>query len=164
MSSSCHFTFIGEKLTFLDSKNSKQNAFQLLHSTMTYLTLESLPQQSTFAKACPIPRSISPCNVSSITTQDIQDRKEFAIFLKILVNHLSQTDTAMRLKAKQLVRYCTKKNRDGDVKYSDLVAALSLRLRFLVGEQNWRHCQLLKNCVILASTSKSTSSLRKVSA
>ena len=89
-----------------------------------------------------------------ITREELLRRKHFCIFLKILTDHLTKTDPSMRRQVKILVRECTRKNREGDLKYVNLTEALQVLLRLQVREKTWQHCETLTEC-FLASNGKS---------
>mmetsp|Transcript_30962 Transcript_30962/g.45915 ORF Transcript_30962/g.45915 Transcript_30962/m.45915 type:complete len:168 (-) Transcript_30962:55-558(-) len=93
-----------------------------------------------------------------ITRDELQRRKHFCIFLKILSHDLAKSNPLLHQKVKELVRYCTRKNRSKDPKFHNLLDSLMLRLRELVGEKQWQQCHLYTECYLLSTRKQATDS------
>ena len=115
------------------------------NSNMTQLTIQSMMPISTISMT---PLSPSPSEIRRC--QELQRRKHFCIFLKILSHNLSKTNPSMKQKVKELVRLCTKKNREGDAMFADLMECVQERLLQLVGQRQWRQCLVYTECYLLS--------------
>jgi len=108
--------------------------------------------QLTFATMMPLPSMSmtpqSPKQVEPLSSEELHRRKNFCIFLKILSHTLSKTDPLMKQKVKELVRVCTKKNREGDVNFEKLMESVQYRLRHLLGERQWQQFQIYTDHVL----------------
>ena len=112
------------------------------------------PVKSAFTR---LPGTTSPASQPAVSSEELQRRKRFCIFLKVLSNYLSRTDKDKCKAVQQLVRHCTKMNRKGDdEKFSDLTGALQTRLRKLIGELLWVQCNILVDHYIRSRTNKTT--------
>ena len=70
---------------------------------------------------------------------EAEQKKKFLLFIKILIKTLDQSaDPDIRETAKFIISDCTRRNRQGDPKYSPLMDAIDSRLRGHVGEVIWR--------------------------
>jgi hypothetical protein len=104
--------------------------------------------------------SIATCVTNSrygqdnVTHEQLLKRKNFCIFLKLLVDKLTKTDPSMRRQVKLLVRECTRKSREGDLKFLDLTEAIEVRVRYLVGEQTWRQATVQTKRFLIANEMK----------
>lgn len=77
-------------------------------------------------------------------SQAMSNREHFLILIKILFKCLDQAnEPEVRSKAKQIVTECTRRNRQGDSKFTPLIEAVEKRLRGVVGEVHWRRARLL---------------------
>ena len=116
---------------------------------MTQLTFDTTMPLSIISTAPQCPAHVEP-----LTCDELRRRKHFCIFLKILSHHLSKTNPSMKQQVKDLVRLCTKKNREGDIKFENLMESVQQRLRQLVGERPWKHCQIYTECYLLSQIGK----------
>lgn len=69
-------------------------------------------------------------------------RKQLLIFIKIILKCLDH-DPTLRLEAKQIIKECTKKNRQKDPSYQNLSDAITRKLRIAVGERHWSRAETL---------------------
>jgi hypothetical protein len=124
---------------------------------MTQLTFQTMMPIPTISMA---PQSPSPSELR--TCEELQRRKHFCIFLKILSHNLSKTNPSMKQKVKELVRLCTKKNREGDAMFEDLMECVQQRLLQLVGERQWKQCLMYTECYLLSQNIKEGSISKSV--
>jgi hypothetical protein len=72
----------------------------------------------------------------------LNERQEFLLFIKILfLLFLDDNSGMLRMRAKQIIAKCTRRNRMGQSEYVDLQYAVASRLRFLVGEAKWEQAK-----------------------
>ena len=76
------------------------------------------------------------------TSFEVQQKKRFLLFIKILFKSLGREETETRDVAKSIVSDCTRRNRLGDPQYSPLMDAIDRRLRGHVGEVHWRRAHM----------------------
>mmetsp|Transcript_3746 Transcript_3746/g.7989 ORF Transcript_3746/g.7989 Transcript_3746/m.7989 type:complete len:205 (-) Transcript_3746:123-737(-) len=100
------------------------------------------------------------------------EREEFLVFVRILLKCLDGggrdngngeggARAAIRLKARQIIRECTARNRAGDPEYTPLVSAVRERLRGVVGEMCWgRAEQYLRHYHVMRSRMGSAPKIR----
>lgn len=69
------------------------------------------------------------------------ERVKFALFLKVLMQHLMIVDEKLHLKAQTIVRECTKSQREGKLAGLPLMCAIKGRLYGLVGNDHWILCE-----------------------
>ncbi|KAL7526849.1 hypothetical protein ACHAXR_002558 [Thalassiosira sp. AJA248-18] len=69
------------------------------------------------------------------------NRVKFAIFLKILMQQLLLSDKEMHSQAQEMVRECTKSQREGKLQGTPLMSALKGRLFGLVGSDLWEESE-----------------------
>ncbi|KAL7471889.1 hypothetical protein ACHAXS_012196 [Conticribra weissflogii] len=69
------------------------------------------------------------------------NRVKFALFLKVLMKHLSLTDAKLHEKAQLVIRECILNQRSGELQDTPLMSALKGRLYGLVGSKNWEACE-----------------------
>ena len=62
---------------------------------------------------------------------------KFVLFIETLMKYLEIEDPDLFFMAKQTIKYCTKLNRQGDVRFTPLKRAIIIRLRHLVGDIHW---------------------------
>ena len=118
-------------------------------TTMTHITFDTTMPLSIISTAPQCPAHLEP-----LTSEELRRRKHFCIFLKILSHHLTKTNPSMKQQVKDLVRLCTKKNREGDIKFENLMESVQQRLRQLVGIQSWKHYQTCTECYLLSQIGK----------
>ena len=87
----------------------------------------------------PPPRHVSAGVASSL---EVQQKKRFLIFIKILFKALDQCEPEIKERAKAVVSDCTRRNRLGDPDYMPLMDAVDRRLRGQVGEVHWRRAHM----------------------
>ena len=82
----------------------------------------------------------APSSSSTPTSASEQkSRKEqFLMFTRVLMKYLEQKDHPMHSRAKEVIRDCAKKNKEGNPAYSSLSASMQSHLRSLVGEVYWK--------------------------
>mmetsp|Transcript_9282 Transcript_9282/g.15551 ORF Transcript_9282/g.15551 Transcript_9282/m.15551 type:complete len:159 (-) Transcript_9282:444-920(-) len=126
---------------------------------MTQLQVESMHLKESLttslaAVKLPAPtKATTPASTicaSHVTREELQSRKRFCVFLKILSSYLERTDSEMHQRVKQLVRHCTRMNRERDIKYLDLTKALQVRLQSLIGEKLWCQCHAVADFHLLS--------------
>ena len=76
------------------------------------------------------------------TSFEVQQKKRFLLFIKILFKSLGREETETREVAKTIVADCTRRNRLGDPQYVPLMDAIDRRLRRHVGEVHWRRAHM----------------------
>lgn len=162
-----HRDILSHKVEYLLLSNPKTKSpfFQDHSFTMTQLQIESmrLNQSLIGLESIKVLPQSKPSSSVTITTEELQNRKRFCVFLKILSSYLERTDKATHQQVKQLVRHCTRMNRERDIKYLDLTRALQVRLRALVGERLWSQCHavadyhLVSRQATVSATDKSSS-------
>eukprot|EP00541_Cyclophora_tenuis_P015608 CAMPEP_0116560146 /NCGR_PEP_ID=MMETSP0397-20121206/10811_1 /TAXON_ID=216820 /ORGANISM="Cyclophora tenuis, Strain ECT3854" /LENGTH=154 /DNA_ID=CAMNT_0004086037 /DNA_START=42 /DNA_END=506 /DNA_ORIENTATION=- len=123
---------------------------------MTQLQVESMHLKESLttslaAVKLPAPtKATTPASTICVTREELQSRKRFCVFLKILSSYLERTDSEMHQRVKQLVRHCTRMNRERDIKYLDLTKALQVRLQSLIGEKLWCQCHAVADFHLLS--------------
>jgi hypothetical protein len=86
--------------------------------------------------------SSSVSNVMSVEQKTSKERKEqFLMFTKVLMKYLEQKDPAMHTRAKEVIRDCARKNKEGNPSYSSLSASMQSHLKNLVGDLYWKKAQ-----------------------
>ncbi len=79
---------------------------------------------------------------SSASSHDQKSRKErFLMFTRVLMKYLEQKDRDMHAKAKEVIRQCAKKNKEGDPNYVSLSASMQSHLKNLVGDIYWKKAE-----------------------
>jgi hypothetical protein len=68
----------------------------------------------------------------------VQQRARFAIFIKLLLKRLENSDAMLHEQAKSMVSFCLARNRTKDPNCAELVECVEIPLRELVGEIHWR--------------------------
>ncbi|CAB9505211.1 expressed unknown protein [Seminavis robusta] len=110
-----------------------------IHST----TLLAPPQQQQQAPPVPPPPKVTTVTVNS---HMLDRRKQFLVFVKILLNHLQKNGSPgakgvhpqqLYPQVKHILQDCIVKNRQGDPNYQPLHLAAESRILPLVGPQNW---------------------------
>lgn len=82
----------------------------------------------------------SPTATEARLSRTLNERQEFLIFIKILFLLLSlENKDALRVRAKQIIAKCTRRNRLGHTDYANLQYAVASRIRYVVGEALWEH-------------------------
>mmetsp|Transcript_3683 Transcript_3683/g.5610 ORF Transcript_3683/g.5610 Transcript_3683/m.5610 type:complete len:241 (-) Transcript_3683:132-854(-) len=77
-----------------------------------------------------------------MNTRTSKERKQqFLMFTKVLVKYLEQKDQSMHARAKEVIRDCAKKNKEGNPAYSCLSASMQSHLKQLVGEIYWKKAE-----------------------
>jgi hypothetical protein len=76
------------------------------------------------------------------TSFEVQQKKRFLLFIKILFKSLDNEETETKDAAKTIVADCTRRNRLGDPQYVPLMDAIDRRLRGHVGEVHWRRAHM----------------------
>jgi len=78
----------------------------------------------------------------SASPQEQKSRKErFLMFTRVLMKYLEQKDPTMHGRAKEVIRQCAKKNKEGDPNFASLSASMQSHLKKLVGETYWKKAQ-----------------------
>ena len=71
-----------------------------------------------------------------------KERKgEFLMFTKVLMKYLEQKDQSMHACAKEVIRDCAKKNKEGNPAYSCLSISMQSHLKNLVGGTYWKKAE-----------------------
>ena len=88
----------------------------------------------------------SPANTTAQmpgrTVRTLSEREEFLIFIKILFLLLPvERNDMLRVRARQIISKCTRRNRLGHQEYANLPYALGRRLRHVVGEECWTNAR-----------------------
>jgi Cobalamin biosynthesis protein CobN and related Mg-chelatases len=108
------------------------------------------PHPSSYASrgTRPPPSSLSAGTSSSVPStltpeqKTSKERKEqFLMFTKVLMKYLEQKDPAMHTRAKEVIRDCARKNKEGNPAYSSLSASMQSHLKNLVGDLYWKKAQ-----------------------
>ena len=86
--------------------------------------------------------SSNSTSTNSSNSLDVQQKKRFLLFIKILFKSLEQAPPELRDVAKAIVSDCTRRNRLGDPSYVPLMDAIDRRLRGHVGEVHWRRAHM----------------------
>ena len=60
---------------------------------------------------------------------------------RVLMKYLESKDAAMHQQAKQVIKVCAERNKQGDPKYASLTSSMREQLRQVVGEQYWRKAE-----------------------
>jgi hypothetical protein len=83
---------------------------------------------------------VPPYSVDRLNARVLNERRAFALFIKILFYFLSSSDDLKVLyrMARSIVFECTHQNRARHEHYLDLQHAVASRLRLLVGEMYWQ--------------------------
>lgn len=107
--------------------------------TSSYHVTTALPLASSGPSAAVLPGATAPSSSSSLTpATDHKSRKEqFLMFTRVLMKYLDKQDPNMHAYAKQVIRECAQKNRNGDPGYTSLSISMQKRLKQLVGESYW---------------------------
>ena len=88
------------------------------------------------------PPSSTTTTTSSSQQQESKVRKEqFLMFTKVLMKYLEARDQTMHEKAKQVIKDCAKKNKEGVEGYSSLSVSMQSHLRATVGEGYWKKAE-----------------------
>ena len=69
-----------------------------------------------------------------------QKRKEFLLFVKILVKYLErggEENSVLCGKAKNIILRCLTRNRARDQDVESLIGTINIRMRLLIGEKHW---------------------------
>jgi len=74
-------------------------------------------------------------------TSSKQQRQRFVLFIRILFKCIDETDPQLRPLAKQIVKECTLRNRQGHPDYQPLVDAIQSRLQSVVGDTHWKRAE-----------------------
>lgn len=119
----------------------RNNANHPMHTHALHKPHISLPTQS-HAQSLPThhPTSSSShvTSATSLSATDHKSRKEqFLMFTRVLMKYLDKQDPNMHTHAKQVIRECAQKNRNGDPGYSSLSISMQKRLKQLVGDVYW---------------------------
>mmetsp|Transcript_10373 Transcript_10373/g.14639 ORF Transcript_10373/g.14639 Transcript_10373/m.14639 type:complete len:134 (-) Transcript_10373:56-457(-) len=77
----------------------------------------------------------------TLTKAELLRRKRFYCFMKILSTYLERRDPTLRSQVKSIVNLCTRKNREGDLEYNDLIGTIRQRVRCRVGDRHWAQCE-----------------------
>jgi len=70
-------------------------------------------------------------------------RTRLLVFIKIILKCLDYEDPSIQFEAKQIIRECTRKNREGIPGYDPLADAITSQLRMTVGELHWKRAETL---------------------
>mmetsp|Transcript_18994 Transcript_18994/g.41387 ORF Transcript_18994/g.41387 Transcript_18994/m.41387 type:complete len:257 (+) Transcript_18994:186-956(+) len=70
-------------------------------------------------------------------------RTRLLVFIKIILKCLDCEDPSIQFEAKQIIRECTRKNREGIPGYDPLADAITSQLRMTVGELHWNRAETL---------------------
>lgn len=85
----------------------------------------------------------------------LSSKMRLMVFIKIILKCLeSDLDPNVRLKAKQVIAECTRKNREGDPDYTPLEDAIERRLRFAVDDFHWNKAKTLMDHYIATHSQK----------
>lgn len=89
--------------------------------------------------ASALPSANAPSAFASLSpATDHKSRKEqFLMFTRVLMKYLDKQDPKMHAYAKQVIRECAQKNRNGDPGYASLSISMQKRLKQLVGDTYW---------------------------
>ena len=93
-----------------------------------------------------------------------QQRMLFAMFIKILLKYLAESDKEVLCQqVRSVISTCTKRNRMGDPNFWPLEDVLEAHLREMVGEAHWQRAKRLQRHY-MERKKRSTSSPRRVPA
>mmetsp|Transcript_18949 Transcript_18949/g.21518 ORF Transcript_18949/g.21518 Transcript_18949/m.21518 type:complete len:1046 (-) Transcript_18949:114-3251(-) len=103
----------------------------------------SQPQQQPQQQQRPTSSSAPSSAHMTHPSQDEQKKRkeQFLMFTKVLMKYLEAKDTAIHGQAKQVIRDCAQKNKDGEPGYSSLSAAMQARLKHAVGLKYWQKAE-----------------------
>jgi hypothetical protein len=63
------------------------------------------------------------------------------MFTRVLMKYLESKDADMHRKAKNVIKVCAERNKQGDPKYASLTSSMRTQLRQVVGETYWRKAE-----------------------
>ena len=73
-----------------------------------------------------------------MTDEEKKEKERFLMFTRVLMKYLEQRDAAMHKKAKDQIKECYEKNKQGDPAFRSLPSSMMVRLRSTVGELYWK--------------------------
>lgn len=129
--------------------SSSSQAMQTISSSVSN-AYPSHGQQHPSYPRNPIPSSTSTSASSAAVSNGMlsaeqktsKERKEqFLMFTKVLMKYLEQKDPGMHARAKEVIRDCARKNKEGDPSYASLSASMQSHLKTLVGDLYWKKAQ-----------------------
>ena len=68
-------------------------------------------------------------------------KEQFLMFTRVLMKYLEQKDVKMHSRAKEVIRECAKKNKDGNPQFASLSASMQAHLKKLVGAAYWKKAE-----------------------
>ena len=101
-------------------------------------------------------KPVSPPTQSRPRTSMLSSKMRLMVFIKIILKCLESdlVDPNVRLKVKQVIAECTRKNREGDPDYTPLEDAIERRLRFAVDDCHWNRAKTLMDHYIVTQSRK----------
>ena len=74
-------------------------------------------------------------------SQEKKKKEQFLMFTRVLMKYLESKDAAMHRQAKNVIKVCAERNKQGDPKYASLTSSMRTELRQVVGETYWRKAE-----------------------
>jgi hypothetical protein len=108
-----------------------------LHSTPSSQSAQTKQQQQQVKGQ----RASSSSQIISHQQEQKSRKEQFLMFTKVLMKYLEARDGEKHQRAKQVIRECAKKNKDGVSGYQSLSASMQKHLRKEVGEQYWKKAE-----------------------
>ena len=101
----------------------------------------SVPQRTPSSSYPPYNRSGSSSSQADPHQSSKERKEQFLMFTKVLMKYLEQKDQSMHARAKEVIRDCAKKNKEGNPAYSSLSTSMQSHLKQLVGEIYWKKAE-----------------------
>lgn len=76
-----------------------------------------------------------------VAYQEKKKKEQFLMFTRVLMKYLESKDAAMHQQAKQVIKVCAERNKQGDPKFASLTSSMREQLRQVVGEQYWKKAE-----------------------
>ena len=87
------------------------------------------------------PQTSSSAPPNSSASEQKSRKEQFLMFTRVLMKYLEQKDQKMHSRAKEVIRDCAKKNKEGNPAFSSLSASMQSHLKQLVGQIYWKKAE-----------------------
>lgn len=105
--------------------------------------LKSTSSSPTQPERAPASRQVMHEASQERNSRQSNQRTRLLIFIKVILKYLDCEDPSLQFEAKQIIKECTRKNREGILGYDPLADAITSQLRLTVGEVHWNRAKSL---------------------
>ena len=123
------------------SIQQRQQPQQQPQQQQQQLQRPSAPQKTSSSSYPQYNRSVGSSSQADPHQSSKERKEQFLMFTKVLMKYLEQKDQSMHARAKEVIRDCAKKNKEGNPSYSSLSTSMQSHLKQLVGEPYWKKAE-----------------------